>query len=195
MFYYKLRIDTDKIEEVDTLLKKYAINYAICWEKMQENPHCHMYVESEAKDRAMRAYIRNHIGSGNGVYSLKSCEQHPIEYIAYMMKETRFSSKGIPEEIITLSTEYDLKVKEELKQKKKKPKIMDQLIAILDANPNLQSHEGIVYTVIDFYKEKGALIREFQMISQIQTLRLKYETSYTNSFQSHLIYRTTCQTN
>lgn len=183
MDYYKIRVDTDNIMEFERLLLKYSTNYLVCQENMgTDNPHCHAYVETNTKQATIRNAIRKQYGAGNGSYSMKSLdEKYPIEYLAYCIKEKNYRHT-LPESLIKQAKEYDFKIKKEMKEKKEARKtILQKMDEEFDlANQEIITEMDIVYKVIDYYKRNGILVRQFQMVSQVQTLLLKYDPNYTN---------------
>lgn len=198
MEYYKLRVDTDNIMELERILLKYSSTYLICQENEGcENPHCHAYLETNTKQATIRNVLRKKYGSGNGSYSLKALdEQYPVEYLAYCIKEKNYRHT-LPEEQIEKAKEYDLKVKEEMKKKKAErrtqlqkieEKYFSNVVDGIDTELNRYVDvEHVADKVIEFYRENSILVREFMMISLIQTLSLKYVNSFDRSFKNRLI--------
>lgn len=134
----------------------------------------------------IRRYLRE-----NGFtrkYSIKeSDEQYPIEYLAYCIKQKRYRH-NLPEYVIANAIEHNDKVVSEMKKKKTERKTILQQI--------IEAHEGELFLleemdlgkavhttyhiVVNFYKEKKALIREFQILSLVQTILVQYVSYYPN---------------
>lgn len=189
MNYYKLRVDTDSIAHVKPILMKYTDRWLVCIENIgEENTHCHAYLETNTKEATLRNVLRKKFGSGNGVYSMKNLsEQYPIEYLAYCIKEKNYEHT-LPNEIILKAIEHDKKVKEEIKEKKKSRRtILEKLEEYIDFpnNPTLDTCT-IVSKVVDYYKETGTLVREFALISQVQTLLLKHTDDYASTLEMNI---------
>lgn len=206
MKFYKLRVDTEDKIELKNLLIKYTEVFLIGLENGgTNNPHCHVYFETTHQSSAIRMAIRKKYGSGNGVYSLKELdEKQPIEYISYCLKENNFIHT-LDEEFITKCKEWNTKIQTEMKEKKEGRKTILQKIeeyyeyASKDENDFIDWTRNQVFTpigkgpkidivrdVIDYYQKHEILVREFQMVSQIQTLKLKYDKTYSEQLYCSL---------
>lgn len=197
--YYKIRLDTHERSHVRTLLDKYCDSYIVSYEgEASDNPHCHGYLETTTKQATIRNAIRKQFGAGNGSYSLKSLdERRPLEYLAYILKEGDYECSGISEEDLTKAKEHDLKVKNQLKEKKANRRTALQVIQD-ELSEELPPREGETYEdykkrllllVIRWYKQKGTLIRQFMIVSQVQTLLLKYHEHGDHELYCSLIER------
>lgn len=188
---YKLRIDSIDPDICHHICDHYS---PTCWvwsveEVTSSNPHSHFYLEMDKKAQiALRAYIRQTIGSGNGCYSLKILQElKPVEYLAYVLKAGESVCHNID---LSEALAYDEKVKKQLKDKKTKPKAIDLIISHnkWDVEPPTCIHSCIA-GVVDYYKISGILIREFSLVSQSQTLCLKFFPEEYGTYLSHNIYR------
>ncbi len=183
MEYYKIRIDTVERQLVEKFILRYSTSYLYCFENQgTDNPHCHMYIETTQKQATIRNHIRKTFGGGNGIYSMKELDsEKPIEYLAYCCKEKDYFH-NLPEDIVEKAVAYDDKIKEEMKDKKANRKTILQKMELefnyegKDIWPN-----KITEDVVEYYKKNEILVREFQMISQVQTLMLKYCSGYDNT--------------
>lgn len=196
MEYYKLRIDSDNLEEVVKLISKYSDNWLCSIENEgTENVHTHSYIETYQKEATIRNAIRKSYGSGNGTYSMKELtEEKPIEYLAYCVKEKKYKH-NLNQELVDKALEYDLKIKKDMKEKKENRKTILQRIeqkyfnnvvdGVLDGV--YLGIETVLDKVIEFYKEEGILIREFQLVSLCQTLGLKYVNSYDRNIKRKIL--------
>lgn len=201
MDFYKLRIDTDDTESVIALLDRYSYSYLVGFENQEgSNPHIHAYLETNTKGPTLRASIRKYFGGGNGSYSLKTTEEDPLEYIAYIIKDGRYEEENIDPELLTRALEYDRKIKAEIKEKKANrrttlQKIEDRYFSdIVGDGPyilsKLDQHvtpSYIAESVVSYYKEEGILIRKFMLVSLVQTLCLKYTQTYANTLKNELL--------
>lgn len=177
MNYYILRTDT--VPKMLLPVLKDSSAYAYVVEKMETNLHTHFYLETHVSSPALRARIRKIVGSGNGAYSLKKCEQYPIEYLAYLHKEGSPVYKNIPQKTIDEATEYDLKVKS---SKKNKLRTIDVLLEMCVKNINVSSlplvgfmpalQEQICSLILDYHLEKRIVVRTFQIRTYVDTITL-----------------------
>lgn len=201
MKYYKLRVDTVNVEDtyIVDIIQQYSTVYMYCLEGYPDNPHLHFYFETDTGSAMIRTRLRSLGLQGNASYSLKEVdEQYPIEYLAYMMKGNDWYQSGLPEEQITLAKEYNNKVKLEIKEKKKNRKTQLELVdEYVKENMKYWVQKDhytllpITSLVIQYYKEKGILFREFQIISIIQTIYLKYNKDAQERMVEKLIRKIT----
>lgn len=191
---YKLRVDLSDttLEDVLKCLRDcYAYAYVLEG-KMTDNPHVHFYLYTMVKDATLRKRLRNLKLSGNKSYSLKELgEKDPIEYFAYMMKEGTPVWHNIDAKVISDSADYNKKVRDSIKKTKEAKKtILQQLIDIIDAKGDDDwTKVEIMNIVIDFYKKRCVLVREFQLVSLCQTLCLKYVPLYDRELARRLYDR------
>lgn len=181
MEFYKLRVDTDEINGLKDIIVKYCSVYLIAQEDAgSENPHCHAYLETNTKQATLRNVLRKNYGSGNSSYSLKALdEQCPVEYLAYCVKQNTYIH-NLPDEVILRAKEYDKKVKIQMKEKKKNRKTILQRMKEefkYEERKDL-TYDEVITDVIKFYKDHEILIRENMIVSQVQTLLIKYVPSY-----------------
>jgi len=205
MNYYKIRIDSNSMTEVKNFLEQFHQEYLYSQEGVKvDNPHVHGYFSTIKNEAAIRSAIRKKYGAGNGVYSLGHLsEQYPIAYLAYCIKERTYIHNLKPD-IMFKAIEFDLVVKSEIKAKKEARKTIlqkieetldkDALAVYAGSREERKEHEVyrrehnlpdyldgyIAQAVVDYYKNTGTLVREFAMVSQVQTLMLKYGDDYRN---------------
>lgn len=169
MKYYKLRVDLENANASDIIdiLETYSELYAYCYEGGVENPHMHCYFETQKTAHTIRLRIRALGLKGNASYSLKSIdERFPIEYLAYMMKESNYNFDKLPPDIITLAKEYNEKVQAEMKTKKeKKKRIIDILIELVEEKLNDKPKDYDLPTyvldiIMEYHLDKKLLIRK-----------------------------------
>lgn len=173
MKFYKLRVDLHAVtsDDIVSLVSQYADVYAYCIEGGDTNPHMHVYLEMSATSQNFRLKLRGLKLSGNKDYSLKEVEdRYPIEYLAYMMKEGHFTSYNLPEDIITQVTDYNERVKEEIKEKKANKRT--QLEIVTEAWRALKNKPEDLEDITQFVLSQfeGKLLREFQIVSLVQSL-------------------------
>ena len=199
MNFYKLRVDTDNIDTIEGILKKYSSNYIVCLENVgTDNTHSHAYLETNEKQATIRNVLRKTFGSGNSSYSLKELdEQYPTEYLAYVVKEKLFRH-NLPQDVIDKAIAHDKEVKEGIKEKKANKKT--QLEKIIELNKEqlegMKQAKGysmpeITDMVLKYYKENKILVREFQIISLVQTLSLQYVDGYLEEYSRKLVDKMT----
>lgn len=201
MDYYKLRIDTHNVNLIQAMCEKYFTNYVYALENQgQDNPHVHLYVEMFTKQATLREYIRKTFGQGNRCYSLKSLdEKRPVEYLAYVIKEGDYKHNCLTPEELTLLHAHNKEVKTQIKARKADRKtVLERVLDLFkdvefpdDTYPLLGeyflSEEKIVEMVVEYYKEQGTLIREFQLVSICQTLCLKFLPDYKNDLKNKIL--------
>lgn len=188
MEYYKLRIDVLPLkEEVYLKLQSYFTTYVRALEVGSEatNPHYHYYISMTSSAVSVRQYIRANIGKGNGVYSLKKLdEEFPPEYLAYLVKEDKETIwYKMPEGLKEKAIAYDLKVKEDLSKKGKKPAWKKAEEYVKERFGNVPFNESqIVEAVIDYYLENDMMIRKFLIIDIVQTILVSNNPKYKQNF-------------
>ena len=191
--FYKLRLDTHDVSFVKSFLAEYSTGtWMYCLEgKGTDNPHCHAYFESTFATKKeldkLRYSIRKKVGSGNKAYMLKKCDHMPMEYFAYMVKDGDYYHQGMSEETLKEALEYDENVKSDLSKKKQRMTILQKIehhYSYAQAPPT--DARAIIHDVIQYYRETETLVREFAIISQVQTLTLKYIPKYAGLLQDRV---------
>lgn len=187
---YKLRIDGIHLN--DKLLKG-ILKYSFVDEKKDTNPHTHYYLETTLQRASLVARVKNlpTYKPGNGFYSLrhlKPDEDGFLKYHAYMVKEGKVVYSGFPDDEIAEIIIYNDKIVADMKKKKKAKKtIINQIIEeyTYDETPPLDAHQ-VITDVIAFYKKHEKLVREFAMVSQVQTLLLRYLEDYGHTLAGNI---------
>ena len=190
--FYASRIDTHDVSFINSFLAEYTTGTWMYCLEGTDNPHCHMYFESTLATKKeldkMRYSIRKLVGSGNKAYMLKKCEHMPMKYFAYMTKEGRYFHKGLSEETLKEALEYDDNVKSDLKNKSTSRMTILQKIehhyGYAEAPPS--DARAIIHDVIQYYRDTETLVREFAIISQVQTLTLKHIPKYADLLQDRV---------
>lgn len=187
MNYFKLRTDLSKSssDAIISYISRISSMYCYVIEgSLGDNPHMHFYLETNSKHTAMRQQLRNLCGKGNGAYSLKSTEEKPIEYLAYMLKEGQITYVNIPQETIEESEKYNAKVKSEINQKKKDKKSMFEKISeYIESRPD----EHVINSIIQYHIDNDILVFRSRILSYYDTYCLKNDANYRESFVSQLI--------
>lgn len=195
---YKLRIDytPSKDNKYREMENKYFSSYVRVLEDVSgENHHYHYYVETTSSSVALRQYIRKEFGSGNGTYSLKKVEKHPIEYIAYMYKTittdnnvgSTFVTYNMPVDVIKEAKAYDIKVKQSLKNKSRG--MVSQLENyLIDKYGSVTTNkENLVRSVVQFYVEQNKSFDDYTILRVCNSLRCKYDVKYMDRFVNNII--------
>jgi len=179
----KLRVDTETVQPdaIVEILQKNSNMFAYCVEGGDANPHMHAYLELNKTTKTCRNHLRALGLKGNASYSLTELdERYPLEYIAYMMKEGKFTNSGIPEDIIELAKQHNDKVKTEIKKKKEERKTLLQkvenyVVETLKKDPHKFGLQEWIRACVLYVKDSGTLFRMFAIESTAQTLFLKYD--------------------
>ncbi len=180
MNYYKLRSSLKLASISDWIQSVNAISdhYAYCYEtgKKGENPHMHFYFETMVKNGTLRKRFQKTAQfMGNGAHSMLACEQNPIEYLGYMMKEYgELSTVGIDTKIVDEARDYHKRVKAEMKEKKKNRIPVWKQISLLvqESFSESLSYVELVRVVIRYHQEKSLLINVNRLSSYCTTIAL-----------------------
>jgi len=111
-------------------------------------------------------------------------ENYPYKYLAYISKQGNVQHRGFTTCELAWVDLYDHIVKLQIKAKKaKRVTQLQELCALVDAmkveHPNIPIRASdIPALVVDFYKDRGILVRQFQLVSLCQTIMLKYIPTY-----------------
>lgn len=183
---YKLRIDLDiEWDLIQEFLDTYVSMYALCFEKMVDNPHCHLLIHSNENNRTLRSALRKIGLKGNRAYSLvkiKDNELFPIEYIAYMMKQGSVYMEQLPDEVLQEAKEYDTLVKAAIKKAKdNKTPIWRQILEEYldeDVKDFTIDRFGIQESIVKYHFDKKLLLRKFQAKAYYDTILMHLTYKY-----------------
>lgn len=198
MYSYKLRI-TFPTEEVDRFLincrdmeSRYFSKYVRCKEVGEdtEKLHYHYFVVCDC-EVALRQFIRDRFGRGNGVYSLKKLDSdEPIEYLSYLIKEDDNSvwfniSPDLKKRVI----EYGVQVKKNKEMFKKsggKLNVIREFLMKKYGNIPIQV-PVLVDDIVEFYLSQGWALNMFHIKSYVITILVSYSDNYKKRFKDKII--------
>ena len=194
--YYKCRIDTHDQKEVFDFVKKID-RYIIAFENNTDgtNPHVHYYIETDFKRDTLVKRIKKmkNYSPGNGFYSLRELtpdEDGYTKYLAYIIKDNDIQTKGFTsEELQTIRERNDLVVQEMKERKQKRKTVLQQIVEKYDYDNKPPTHfkpYRIISEVVSYYIEEEKLVREFLIVSQVQTILLKYSKEYEYLFRQQI---------
>ncbi len=191
--HYKLRcnLNLNQPQIIINYISSISNYYAYVLEKLDTHPHLHFYIKTNTSNPAMRKQLRLLCGSGNGGYSLKTVSPDPVEYLAYMHKEGTFTHVNLPPELITESVAYNAKVAAEiaLKKQAKKSKLTT-LLELCEGIDYTQFDHSILQVtdiIMDYHRENNLIYRKFQIEAYIQTILIRYSTSYNMYYKCKLM--------
>lgn len=197
MEQFKLRIDTEDVDQVITLLEKYSTEYVLGLEDVLDNPHVHCYLRTNTKESTLRNRIRLDFGKGNNKYSLgkvKETTDYPMTYLKYCIKQKRikFSLKDVTltqiEDHITEKEKYKAKnsttwkdIYDWIEENIDKPEYnINKLYEINNIEEAMKMKIPVSHTlqhykmlVVKYYMVHDKLIRLHQVVSTAQTIYLK----------------------
>lgn len=191
MTHYKLRIthshESTLIkdpEAVHKILLPDITLYSRCFEGLgTDHEHIHYYIVSDAKEATIRSHLRK-IGAGNKTWSLKelsvdtSESEFAVSYLAYMYKEGNGVSSNMPTAWLDEAKSHNLKVYNEIKEKKSKRRPQLQILREKFKDRADLDCVTIVDEIISYYKEERILVRKFQLVCLAQTLMLEFLPEY-----------------
>lgn len=194
MFYYRLRLTTNNLPQFNKFLQLYTVKYLWCKEDWDTHPHIHCFFHTLKTGQCMRKYIRLNFGRGNETYKLSAVEEeYPVELLAYYLKQSDYKSEGIPAAILDEAIQYDLKVKEEFKERKAKKASLFERIEneylnseeYHDMNDYDINPQRVAGFVINWYLSQGSLVRRHQILAVTDTLMCRHH-SYTATLAHQL---------
>lgn len=196
MYYKSLRIATTERKQVKIFLDKYAECYVVSWEVGSKTgkSHCHIYMETQSKDAALRKMIRQMFNpqndpslKGNALYSLKELDEAlPLEYCSYIIKDGEYEFVNIPVDKQLEIQMYQDKVVKQMQDKKNKKlnkfKTILELCknAISEVNTSIREpsasddhdREVCAVTITRYYYENELQINTFRMKALLETICL-----------------------
>lgn len=197
---YKVRMHTDTVYQ--KLLEgctawKYCKHNA---DQKVNRTHYHYYLETHLSLATIQKRCKEHpeYEKGNGFYAtakikyLEEGQSHPVSYLGYMMHDALEDEQSenlntLKEKMIECRDEYVaamIKKREKAKNKKTQLQIMEEEFNYTVGD--VDAHQ-VIDDVINYYKKEEKLVREFQMVSQVQTLLLKYDPSYRDTLSTNII--------
>lgn len=197
--YYSLRITTSNYESLKEFLGKYVNAYVLAREvgSATSKTHYHLYIETLTEAATLRLNIRKRFGSGNSNYSMKKTEKDPVEYISYIIKDGEYETHNIEDSFFSECQNYDLKVKNEIIEKKAKKSSRQNIMfsyideKILEYPFQNEEYEvlrsRIAKALIQYYIQENLLIRNFQIKSQLDTYLIRKYPIHIDEFISDKI--------
>lgn len=205
MKFYAIRIS---VPDLYPDLLKDVKTYVWCKHGLDDEvnrDHYHYFIKTHLSSDAFRKRIRSHplYGTidpldgkpfkGNKFFALKTLVitegfDYPVEPLGYLLKP---SVENCWTEDLEQLKEEIKKYCEEINEKRKR-ETKNRKTIIQDMEDTFNYTVGEVYTdevisdVIGYYKEKGKLVREFAMVSQVQTLLLKYDPTYAHTLSTNI---------
>lgn len=188
-------------EVIMRMERNYFKKFARCFEtgSTSEKPHFHYYAVCTSKVN-LRQYIQNHIGKGNGFYSVKQCkeglEQLPVEYLSYMLKQddnpkfVGFTEEEI-ETIKNLASETEKRVKQ--CSKGNAGRLADIRMELIK---NCQGKvpttpKALVSAIVQIHLNKGWIISDFRIADYARTLLAETSTSFRSRLEDSIVERLT----
>lgn len=170
-----------------------------------ENPHYHFFFQTDLTGHAIRARLKALGLAGNTDYSMKKLtEQYPIEYLAYVTKLGHYTST-LPKDILANAIAHDQKVKEEMKDKKKKKQTTVQrveegyLIWFEEHIPDRdlrgdkpdpwKNPQALMKFIVDTHIEEGKTIAQYHVQRIFDTLMIKHSTRFRQNFEEFVMHR------
>jgi len=150
----------------------------------QAHVHCHLE-DLRLKLSSLRANLRRKFGPGNGVFSISKIKKSQVQNIAYVIKRQRYThSPNVSLELLAEAEELcrNFKVEQENHKKAKPTSTIKALRAICEEKQP-SNVSMVVEIVYGYYVEHQVMIREFQMISQIQTLSAQFVPVFGPAFK------------
>lgn len=140
-----------------------------------KNIHVHIVADTDTPVQTIRNNLRKHGLVGNKSYSCKEV-QDLVKMLAYVLKDGDIIENTFDDKIIEEAKAYDLKVKDEMKQKKSKNILEGIEASAVSRNKplGLITIEEWSEIAVKYYKDNGLLFRSFQVVAQVQTLWLKH---------------------
>lgn len=188
MTYCKLRLDISQdinLDEITDFIHEKCNSYAYVIEGVvKDNPHIHYYLDLKCGTEVVRKKLRDLGLKGNKSYSLTNLdEQYPIEYLAYMMKEDKIKTYNIPSEVLDKAKTQQIKVSNQIKEKKEARKsVVQKIIEQIPKSDNYTHMEKrmILDTIIQYHVDNNLLVNENRLKSLFQSVMVKIDSGYKN---------------
>lgn len=169
---YHIRVDTSResplVEYFSSISKRILISA-----EGSENPHLHVILDSETPVQTIRNNIRKYGFKGNASYSV-SLVRDEVKALAYVIKDGDIILCTFEDTIMELARQYDIKVKDSVKKKSQTLPAIEEYARKSVPDITKLGIQSWLRLAVLYYKEQGLLFREFQVISQVQTLFLKH---------------------
>lgn len=173
---YHIRVDTSGDNPFVLWLTENCKSILVSEETTQnQNNHIHIIVDTDTPVQTIRNRLRGLGFKGNRSYSISQCRDE-VKAIAYALKDSKIIVNTIPSELYEKASKYDLQVKEEMNKTKKnniRQGIEDYAASKKLTLSNISLHSWSRLAV-EYYKKEGIMFREFQVVSNVDTLYLKH---------------------
>jgi len=195
MEYYSLRVTiVDDTKPVILFLQKFeTCCYILEKGKHGDNPHLHIYFETDIKNKTLRTQLRNLGLTGNKAYSLKVCDsRYPVPYLSYMMKQSEmmvestccdeisffvFYFNNIPDDILAEASAHNDEVRKAVRSKKSQISDVEEYVRSklppLKKNDIKHNDEDVLRLIISYYHDHGLMIRKFHIMALFDTLLIR----------------------
>lgn len=148
---------------------------------------------TDGLDDTIRKALAKSFGKGNKFFSYKKVSD-TVKYLAYMIKEGDLQGNvmSYDPELLKQASEYDAQVKKDLKAKKEKGPVWQMIMNEMEAKGETDwSPANVTRYVIYWNKRETKLVREFFMVSTIQTILLQKNEDYSIQLESSLMDKVT----
>ncbi len=182
---FKFRVDLSLPSTYASVLRVFhnAHHLAVVKEGLDtSNPHMQGYCSHPLTVDMIRKKIRAlaEYQSGNRFYSLTKCEEFPIEYLAYLMKEGPLTYFNIPQDIQDKVSAYQFEKKKAFKKKKKltvyqeaEEYFLEQKLDHAEAWNDIH-RKHITGLMTQWFLNRDALPREFYICTVIKALYARH---------------------
>jgi len=150
----------------------------------QAHVHCHLE-DTRLKLPSLRIALKRMFGPGNGVFSISKVKTSQVQNIAYVIKRHNYTnSPNVSKDLLAEAEELcrNFKVEQE-KHKKAKPTSTIKALRAICEEKQPSNVSMVIDIVYGYYVEHQVMIREFQMISQIQTLSAQFVPVFGPAFK------------
>lgn len=181
--YFILRLDIKGhcADGLSAMILSWCIDdqYAFCIEgTLTDNPHMHWYIETNRNAQQIRYQLRKIGLVGNGCYSLKTSTKHPIEYLAYISKETTATYGDLPACVLISADERVKQIKSDQKLHKAKAKKRPVWVLIMedyylvkpDIRPSHPRIRSVRDAIIEYYRAGKKQMNPHQMQNILITI-------------------------
>lgn len=157
------------------------------------NEHAHFYVKlvgvkKPAFVERLAKLSASNSFKGNRSYSVKTCECADLPMYAYMLKQGVYDSHNISDELIAKAYEHDVKVKSEMKERKRNltQKIMDSMPSDISTMDLFRRRDAIAQSVITYFVETEKPFTTHKVLGYVNLILCKYDPNYIQQLSYYL---------